>query len=371
MIYREREKAAIPPNFYKQERWVDTLEKVKKDVRRPTRNDVAKLAGVSPAVVSFVLNDSNYVSDSKRKAVLNAIEQLNYYPNVMAQGLKKSKTSQIAIVCDNVVHNEWLYLIEKKLYEKGYYVTMCHCRPEDGFLQMILQRHYDGVFLMSGFFNAKQLNSFVEQGPPLVFYKTRPYDNLNSRIATVAPDYYEGIGKAVDYLALNGHERIALIPPARYPSAGLKGDDFRTAGYVAALEKHCLTIDEELICKNTETEESICQDVFYMLASNLKRPTALIVVNDYLASRMMKFVMKMGLRVPQDVSIIGADNSNVATVASPELTTIDFSKEDLANNVSNRLIDMIQGKDAFEDIFLPTRLIIRDSTCPVSALEGS
>ena len=133
----------------------------------------------------------------------------------------------------------------------------------------------------------------------MVLYKTQPYDHLHPRIATVVPNYAEGIGKAVDYLALRGHKRIALIPPMRYPVVGLKGTDFRTVGYVTAIQRNGIVLDEGLICKNTESEETICQEVFNMLMTGQERPTALIVVNDYLASRIMKFIKKMGLRIPE------------------------------------------------------------------------
>ena len=196
----------------------------------------------------------------------------------------------------------------------------------------------------------------------MVLYKTHPYDHLHPRIATVVPNYAEGIGKAVDYLALRGHKRIALIPPMRYPIVGLKGTDFRTVGYVTAIQRNGIVLDEGLICKNTESEETICQEVFNMLMTGQERPTALIVVNDYLASRIMKFIKKMGLRIPEDISIIGSDNSDVASVTTPELTTIDFSKEDLARNVVQRLMELIRGNVGMEEIFLPTKLIIREST---------
>ena len=84
--------------------------------KKPTRNDVAKLAGVSSAVVSYVLNDMDCVSDDKRKAVWAAVEQLGYYPNVSARALRTNKTFQIALVCENILYNEWLYNIENILY---------------------------------------------------------------------------------------------------------------------------------------------------------------------------------------------------------------------------------------------------------------
>ena len=96
--------------------------------KNATRNDVAKLAGVSPAVVSYVINKTKFVSEEKTQAVLDAIKELNYQPNLYARSLKTNRSMQIAFVCDNL-RNDWLEIAEKKLDKLGYNVSHCYSRP--------------------------------------------------------------------------------------------------------------------------------------------------------------------------------------------------------------------------------------------------
>ena len=100
--------------------------------KNATRNDVAKLAGVSPAVVSYVINKTKFVSEEKTQAVLDAIKELNYQPNLYARSLKTNRSMQIAFVCDNL-RNDWLEIAEKKLDKLGYNVSHCYSRDGDEF----------------------------------------------------------------------------------------------------------------------------------------------------------------------------------------------------------------------------------------------
>lgn len=310
-----------------------------------TRNDVARKAGVSPAVVSYVINNSNYVSEEKREAVLKAVKELGYYPNYLARGLKTSKSSHFALICDEI-QNEIFAEMEDFLYDKGYYVSLCSSRIDDDFVKMLVNRRFEGIFMTSNAFSVEQLNYIAASGIPMAFFKTRNYVGLDPRIVTVAPDFYNGIKKSMDYLMLKGHERIALIPPVKYKTKGVHGDDFRVRAYVESLEKNGLPVDEALVCINTKTVETICESVFEMLtkSGNVLRPTAFVVGNDYLAAQLIKYLKKLNLQVPQDVAIIGSDNSAYASITSPTLTTISYSKKELAQKVVDKLFQIINGE---------------------------
>ena len=137
--------------------------------RRVTRDDVARLAGVSPAVVSYVINNSKFVSEEKVIAVRKAIEELQYRPNMQARGLKMNRSMQIAFVCDNLM-NYWLADAEKYLFENGYYVSHCYSRDGDDFIDMLIARQFDGVFMMSNRYSTSQLNRLAKAGIPVVLY---------------------------------------------------------------------------------------------------------------------------------------------------------------------------------------------------------
>ncbi len=329
--------------------------------KRVTRNDVAKLAGVSPAVVSYVMNSSKYVSEEKTLAVKRAIEELGYRPNMQARGLKTNRSMQIAFVCDNL-RNDWLEDAESRFFEKGYYVSHCYSRDDDNFMPMLVERQFDGVFMMSNRFSTAQLNYIANAGIPIVLFKTRNYGKLASNIVTVAPDYYGGMIKSVNYLAMRGHKNIAMIPPIRYKTKGLEDDGFRVSAYIEAMQQNNLPLRHELICTETASLDTILASVFNMLVNNKmsEKPTAFVVCNDYTAVNIMKYIKKMGLKVPEDAAIVGADNTYLSEIVSPTLTSLDFSKERFAEKLVNTMMSLLAGKTP-EDEYIKVSIAIRES----------
>ena len=328
--------------------------------KRVTRNDVARLANVSPAVVSYVMNNSKFVSAEKVAAVKQAIEQLQYRPNMQARGLKTNRSMQIAFVCDNFM-NYWLEDAERKLFEKGYYVSHCGSIVEEGLIEMLIQRQFDAVFMMSNRYSTAELNRLAAAGIPMVLYKTRSYGELDPRIVTVVPDYRDATVKSVNYLVMRGHKRIALIPPIRYKVSG--GGGFRLNAYAEALRNNGIEPNMDFVCTDTESNEAIVSSVMDMLLNNDKehRPTAFVAGNDYLALQVMRCARQLGLRVPQDVAVIGADNTYLGEAVIPALSSVDFSKEDFCNRMVDTLMAVMNGGRP-EDAYIPVSLCIRETT---------
>lgn len=326
-----------------------------------TREDVAKLANVSPTIVSYVLNNSNYVSKEKREQVLKAVKELNYIPNQLARGLRTSRSSQFIFVCDNI-QTELFEAVESRLFEHGYYVSLNYSRNTEGFLNMLISRQPEGIFMATNVFEAQQLNAIAENGIPIILYKTKKYEELNSNIVTVVPDYYDAVKKSMDYLILKGHERIGLIPPVKYKTKGITGNDFRVKAYVEALENNGIPVYEELVCTRTQTVEDICDEVFRMVVSSDKdkKPTAFVIGNDYLAAQVMQYLKKLDISLPDDISVIGCDNTQIAPLTTPALTTVDVSKDKLAQIYIDKMLALIEGKKV-EDDFVGVKLIIRES----------
>lgn len=328
--------------------------------KKITRNDVAKLAGVSPAVVSYVLNHTKTVSEEKTLAVKRAIEELNYTPNLYARSLKTNKSMQIAFVCDNL-RNDWLEIAEKKFMTKGYFVSHCYSRDSDDFIKALIEGRFDGVFMLSNRYIASQLNSIASAGIPIVLYKTRDYSFLEPNIVTVAPDIYAGITKAISYLIARGHKKIILAPPLRYNMNLRK--EYREKAYKEALEANGIAYDESLVCKNTDSLDSICSTIFDLLFSGKpsERPTAIVAGDDYLAGNIMQYLKKLGLNIPEDMSVIGMDNTYLAEMLSPQLTTVDFSKEEFSERLVDTMLKLMKGEQP-EDTFISVSLAVREST---------
>lgn len=326
-----------------------------------TRNDVAKMAGVSPAVVSYVINGTKFVSEERRAAVEEAIKKLNYHPNMMARGLKTQKSMLIAFVCDNL-RSTWLEQAEEQLFEKGYYVSHCYSKPGQEFLNSLVLRRFDGIFMMTNQFTTGELNWLAAQEIPILLYKTRSYGELDPRIVTLVPDYTDAVGKAVHYLVSKGHTRIAMFPPIKYKTKGLGGDDFRVHAYEEAMKMHKLFPSPEYVCTKTEKLETIKEHVFSLMVCKPEeeRPTAMVVGDDYLAAQIMNYLKELGIRVPADVAVIGADNSYIASLVSPALTTADFSKTEFSNKLVEMMTSMIDGISV-DDCILDMNIIIRES----------
>lgn len=325
---------------------------------KTTRNDVAKLAGVSPAVVSYVLNNSNYVSDAKRKAVLDAIKELNYSPNLFAKGLRTNRSSSIALVGDSL-QGELFGPLSIRLLNNGFYSSLFYSQLNDSFIQRVIDGRFDAVFMTSNGFTSKQLNRIVENGTPMILYKSREYSGLSDAIVTMAPDFYDGVLQAMRYLIGKGHRRIAYVPPLRYRIGGLGGNGFRIRAYRCALEEAGISADERLVCTHTESVAEIWQDVQTMLALE-QHPTAFVVGDDHLAAQLMQHLRAQGCSVPQQAAVVGWGNIPSATITTPQLTTVDGNVEEFAGEVAKALVDLANGTPV-ESRYSAVRLIERDS----------
>lgn len=324
-----------------------------------TRNDVARLAGVSPAVVSYVINQTKNVSEEKTQAVRQAIEELQYRPNLYARSLKTNRTMQIAFVCDNL-RNDWLEIAEKKLLESGYFVSHCYSRDGDDFIQMLISGRFDAVFMLSNRYTAQQLNTIAAAGIPLVLYKTRDYNDLDPAITAVAPDIYSGIMKTINYLVFRGHRRILFVPPLRY-NMNME-DGFRRRAYRDAMQANGLPYDERYLCKDVDTMDDVLAQVFDRVFSKNReeRATALVAGTDYIAASIMQYVKRLGMRIPEDLAVIGMDNTYIAEMVSPTLTSIDFSKEEFSTALVDALLALLRGEHP-KDRFIPVSLCVRES----------
>ena len=327
--------------------------------KKVTRNDVARLAGVSPAVVSYVINQTKFVSEEKTRAVRRAIEELQYRPNLYARSLKTNRSMQIAFVCDNL-RNDWLEIAENKLFDAGYFVSHCYSRDGDDFIQMLITGRFDGVFMLSNRYTAQQLNQIAEAGIPIVLYQTREYRDLAPNIVTVVPDIRSGITKTINYLVFRGHQRILFVPPLRYNLSMERG--FRERAYQAAMEANGLVYDERYVCKQDETIEAVLAHVFDMVfsKSQSERATAVVAGTDYIAAYILQYVKKLGMKIPEDLAIVGMDNTYIAEMVSPTLTSIDFSKEEFSTLLVNTLLALLRGETP-PDQYIPVSLCVRES----------
>ena len=330
-----------------------------------TRKDVADLAGVSPAVVSYVLNNSNYVSEEKRRAVLDAVRELDYQPNYIGKSLKEKKTYNLGLICDDIrseLFAEIAFYSERYAFENGYKLFLCMSHREPEFLKSMVNHRLDGIFLGTSIYSPEQINWIAQRKVPVVLYQARHYRNLDSSVKCLEIDYYRAAYLLTQRLIQKGFKRIAFFPPYLSGLSYLGDDDYRFKGYKDALQAGGYSFDKALVCYENQSYESICARAEQICRQNLEAygQIAYVAGNDYNAIQIMRHLKKNGLYDRAHVAIVGMDNTASSEIVSPSLTTIGFSKKDVAREAIEFLVHGSRER-CVESVRIPVTLIEGES----------
>ena len=337
-------------------------------MKRPTQVDVAKLAGVSRATVSYVLNgiSDSYVAitPETRDRVLKAVEQLGYQPDAMAQSLRSGTTNTVGLLIPDM-HNPhyWqiAYGVEQELQTRNYDVLLMSAslNPERELqsVSKLARRQIDGLILILTFMDhaSSTIDLLAKQRNPLVLIGTSA-----STVDIARTSYKEAAVDVMKHLLGQGHRRIGMVygVGAAYPQ---QGND-RLEAYRQGLQSVGLLVDESLIqhC-GTSIDEG------YRAATNLIKhaspPTAIIAINDLLAIGVMRAVNDHQLRIPADVSIVSFDDIDIAAYLNPPLTTVHVDSEELGRAATRLIFRRLQNRGLPpQEIFVPSQLIVRGTT---------
>jgi LacI family transcriptional regulator len=333
-----------------------------KKKKAPTSWDVARLAGVSRSTVSFVLNNTPgiKISEETRRRVLEAVKILDYKPNAIARSLAKQKTEAIAFfVLDiaNPVFPNMARGIEDVARHNGYTLLLCNTDGKSlrelRYMNLMLERRVDGV-IVGALSNEEVSRLARKKNMPLVILE---HPRLPEHDVVYA-DNIQGSYEAVKYLIELGHKRIAHI--TINPESIIVRE--RIEGYKKALEDAKIPFDENLlkIFYDQVNEETAINELF----SLPNPPTAIFAFSDFMAIQIMKILIKRGIRIPQDISIVGFDDT-LANLTIPELTTVSQPFYEMGVKAAEVLIERLKNPDLpIQHIKLPTKLVIRDSTAP-------
>ncbi|MFB1118076.1 LacI family DNA-binding transcriptional regulator [Dickeya dadantii] len=327
-----------------------------------TLNDVAAYAGVSYQTVSRVLNQAPHVSDRTREKVEQAMAALHYIPNRVAQQLARRSATTIGLATiDLSLHapSQIAAAIKITASELGFNVVISMLRSVDGndvqrAVNELLAQRVDGVIINVPLEQeaAEQIHRLCAATPAL-FLDTAPTADLPSVIF----DPHQGTRLAIDHLVALGHRRIALLAgPQSSVSARL-----RYEGWQQALAAHLLTP-----CATAEGDWSASAGYqqAHLLLANSVRPTAIAVANDQMALGVLRAIHEYGLRVPEQISVIGFDDTRDSAYFQPPLTTIRQDFRQLGRESVNRLLECLQSphKHTPAPLRLKTTLIPRQTT---------
>lgn len=318
------------------------------DVKKPRIRDVAALAGVAQSTVSVVLNNTAgaRVKESTRQRVRAAAEQLGYTPNSVARSLRTQRSQTIALISDVIATTpyagELIQGAQKAAWARGYLLLLVNTggdeEVEDRAIAALQQQHVAGA-LYSTMFHREVAPPTSLAGSPVVFLDARP---RGVAVPYVVPDEFGGAVAAIEDLVAHGHRRIAFLSDD-HPGLAAGG---RLAGYRAAMARHDLQVNEAWVIP----EESTSRGGYRAMTQLLRLtdlPTAVFAFNDQMAAGVYRAAVEHGLRIPQDLSVIGFDNLIlVAEELVPGLTTMALPHNEMGEVAATILIDMIESKDS-------------------------
>jgi LacI family transcriptional regulator len=333
-------------------------------VKTPDIRTVAALAKVSIATVSRTINGSPAVSDRLTKRVWQAIEQLNYFPNTHARSLVSGRSRILGIIVENITNPffpELIQSFEEIAVANGYEILVSSSNGDPAVLttcvRRMLERKVEGVAVLTFGEEEPVLEQLVHHDVPMVLAEFRPD---NPKISTLLLDYTTGIRAAVNHLRELGHSKIAFMSgPRKLHSAVTRENDYR-----AAMEAAGLPLQTKWVIECDHTLKGGVAG-FGQLQLLETRPTAILCSNDMTAIGVLRAAYMAGLRVPQDVSVIGLDDIDFAEYTLPPLTTIRLSRTDLARAAFEALrlqAEEPTNKNLQREFLVSTSLVMREST---------
>ena len=330
-----------------------------------TIRDIARAAGVSVATVSRVINGRPDVSPATRDAVLRVARAHNFTTNRSARALSVGRTGLIGFTVPWVDQNYFTGILSgaaEALHEQEQRVVLCPTHHEHDrevtLLERLMNGTTDGAIVLLPEESSEELRRLQEYGYPFVV--ADPREPLDEGIPAVSASHSAGARAATDHLIRLGHRRIAFVTGFR----GWTATEERLQGYKAALAAAGIPFLPELVAEgqfNADTGYSAARQLLELP----DRPTAIFASNDNMAAGALRAAQGRGLRVPDDLSVVGFDDTELARIVGPRLTTVRQPLAELgrtAVSLLNRLIDG-QRIEALR-VELSTRLIVRESTGP-------
>jgi LacI family repressor for deo operon, udp, cdd, tsx, nupC, and nupG len=325
----------------------------------PSSKAVAAELGVSVATISRVLTRPDLVNKQTRDRVLAGIERLGYRPNLMARDLRRGESRTALVVVPNLsaFFLEVLRGAEQAAVEIGFAVLMGNSKGDDArtmtYFDQVASRRADGIILLTGVLPEAQPARTL---PPLVVAAEALKD---STLPTIAVDHAGGAEEAVRHLVTLGHKRIAHIAgPDHVLSARARAN-----GYRKALRSARVTFDEALIQRGDFTFES-GHKMMQVLMQLKPTPTAVFCANDEMAIGAMRAIRSAALKVPEDLSVVGFDDQEIAELFDPPLSTVHIPRFDIGYQAMMTLSDVLSRQKTARSNTLATRLVVRSTCAP-------
>jgi len=324
---------------------------------------IAKLAKVSMGTVSNVLNGLPSVREPARQRVLRAVESLEYQPSLLGRALRKDKTNMIGMIVSDITNPFFPSVVrgaEDVAFKNDYRLVLCNSdndfSKESAYLRDLRTYLPSGLIIMTVNLNegTKQAEDYRKNGAGVVYVDRIPVGWTGDAVTSKNES---GALEAAKHLIGLGHTAIAMLAGPLDRTNATE----RVSGYKLAMKRAKLSIPAGYI-QDTGFDKVSGQTKTRLLLERKDRPTAIFAANDLLAFGAMLAIREMGLRCPEDVSVVGFDNLDMAEVTTPALTTVEQSGYQLGATAAQIVLDRVSGdKGPAKKIYLPTTLKLRDS----------
>lgn len=338
--------------------------------KRPvTIKDVARLANVSPKTVSNVVNNRPVVKPATRERVLQAIRELNYYPSAVARGMVTRSRHLIGLILADITNPAYPEIVEgvaSLARQAGFMVMLCNTGrdpdEEERYVHLLIEQRVDGVIIASSRVDSRAADTLSSAGIKVVLFNRHPEPYS---VSFVGVDNENGGYLATRHLLQLGHRRVAFIRGTRGASTSIE----REQGYRRALEEYGVEPDPDLIGWG-DYDPDVARTAADLLLRKRNRPTAVFAANDMMALSVIDAAVTLGLRVPEDLAVVGFDDIAIASHRLVGLSTVHGDLGQLAREATTLLLESING-GLTEPVrkILPVYLVIR-RTCGGKADGG-
>ncbi|QJQ05893.1 LacI family transcriptional regulator [Undibacterium piscinae] len=336
-----------------------------------TMKQVAEKAKVSTTTVSHVINNTRVVSEDARERVLSVIRELRYIPSAVARSLKNDKTHTLGMIIpnnSNPYFAEVIQGIEDESFKLGYNIILCNSyddpKKQAAYTRVLMEKRIDGLILVASGSDEELNQLLTDEGIPKVL--------VDREVPGVAADFIEADHEQGGYLATKylldlGHRDIACVsgPKTLLPSGG------RVQGYWRALKEAGVTPREEYLAHSDFTSQGGFTAFRQLLALH-PRPTAIFASNDLMAIGGLCAAHQAGMKIPEELSVIGYDDIALASFSTPPLTTIAQPKHEIGVLTAQVMVKRIQNAElALRREKLETKLMVRQSTAAFNAANSA
>ena len=325
-------------------------------------SDVARVAGVSPVSVSRVVNNHPSIKESTRARVHKAMQNLGYFPNAAAQAMRTNITNTIGVIITDIANpanGEILHGAEEVCRRSEKLMIATHSsfdiEQEVKLIDLMQRRRVDGIILQTGHEESIELHELIKSCtvPIVVLDRDLPF-----RVDSVLCEHYHAAREAIRLLISLGHQRIGLIAAEMTARPGHE----RVRAYRDELEDTGIDVEESLIRPGSHLSEHGYHETISLMSSS-NPPTAIFAGGGPICMGTLKALRTLDLKIPEDISLIGADEANFSALHSPSITVVSRNMEKLGKKAAELLLARIDNKipDEAREVVLPSEVILRSS----------